>query len=357
MRILHVAPFNTAGVPFTLVRAEKALGYDSRLITLAPHPYNYPEDICLNLPFITTPGLSAAKKIIRFRSSPKKEHRVTLPPFIVQGKAEKLLYDLRDRIWDMKIRAREDSLDMDSFDLYELDGGMGLLRNARYVKKWKQLGKSVIAVYLGSDLRTRGVFRDIHERSSCNFTVEYDHINLYPGIHHIPFPFDFTHFHYSADSARQPVVIGHAPSNRQQKGTEIILKTLCSLQKRFSFELLLIENVPYRRALELKSACGLFIDQLSGLGYGVNSVESLAMGIPTFSSLEPHFKEKYPDSPLIGVTPETLGSALIPYLKSPELRVKQGKLSREWVREVHDVRRVVMHIHKVVSETQPALSE
>ena len=49
MRILHIAPFNTAGVPMAFVRAERKMGHDSRLITLGPSRQERNEDICLRL--------------------------------------------------------------------------------------------------------------------------------------------------------------------------------------------------------------------------------------------------------------------------------------------------------------------
>ena len=72
MKILHIAPFNTAGVPLTFVQAERSLGYYSRLVTLARHPYNFPEDICLELPLLNFYGTNLIKKVV----SPKQRLQV-----------------------------------------------------------------------------------------------------------------------------------------------------------------------------------------------------------------------------------------------------------------------------------------
>ncbi|RKY83642.1 hypothetical protein DRQ09_09770, partial [candidate division KSB1 bacterium] len=61
MKILHIAPFNIAGIPLTFVKAEKKLGFHSRLITLGKEKQNREKDICLNLPFIYTENV---KKIL-----------------------------------------------------------------------------------------------------------------------------------------------------------------------------------------------------------------------------------------------------------------------------------------------------
>jgi hypothetical protein len=49
-RILHIAPENTAGVPFNLMNMQRKHGYHSRLITFYKIPFSFSEDICLDLP-------------------------------------------------------------------------------------------------------------------------------------------------------------------------------------------------------------------------------------------------------------------------------------------------------------------
>jgi len=354
MRILHIAPFNTAGVPYTLVKAERSIGHESRLITLARHPFKYPEDICLELPFINTSGLTVLKKILRRNISAPQE-RFNIPRFVESSRFEAFLYRLRDSLWSSRIKKLEKILDFDSFDLIIFDGGMSLFRDGRMVDKWRREDIVCASLYLGSDLRVRGVFRHIHEACSCNFTVEYDHLDLYPGIHQIPFPFDFTLIHKNNYVGNPPVRIGHAPSVRKQKGTEFILETLKELQDAHNIEIVLIENKPYEEALKLKRTCSLFIDQISSIGYGVNAVESMAMGIPTFSSLTGYFKKKYPGHPFIEIDTGNLREALIPYIEDSEMRIMKGRESREWVTRVHDASTVVRQIHQVIAEKAPEL--
>ena len=101
--------------------------------------------------------------------------------------------------------------------------------------------------------------------------------------------------------------------------------------------------------MELKSQCSLFIDQISELGYGINAVESMAMGIPTFSSLMKRFKESYPNAPIVEVSFDDLKEKLIPFIESPEMRLSVGKASREWVRQVHDAVNVIQEMHGIVA--------
>src|SRR5215470_10942193 len=50
INVLHIAPENTAGVPYNVMQMQNMFGMNSRLITLYKIPYNFPEDICLDLP-------------------------------------------------------------------------------------------------------------------------------------------------------------------------------------------------------------------------------------------------------------------------------------------------------------------
>ena len=54
MKILHIAPENFAGVPLTIVKAERELGHYSRLITFYKSS-GFEQDINLDLPFVYSP--------------------------------------------------------------------------------------------------------------------------------------------------------------------------------------------------------------------------------------------------------------------------------------------------------------
>ncbi len=344
MRILHIAPFNTAGVPYTLVKAERGLGHDSRLITFARHPFGYPEDICLDLPFIKTPFISVVKKLFQPRKSGSAEEMCKYPPEKNISAVENLLLSIREFFWHKGIKDLDKSINLNSFDIYRLDGGMCFFRDGRFIKRWKKSGKTVTALYLGSDLRVRGVFNEVSINSDLNFTVEYDHLDLYPGIEHIPFPFDFDEFDYSADHSKEKIIIGHAPTNRRLKRTGLIVGILEELKNEYDFQVSLIENMSHENALKKKRECALFIDQISDLGYGINAVESMAMGIPTFSSLTPEFCKRYPDNPIVEITPENLKNVLVKYIADPSLRVSQGRKSAEWARKIHDSKKVAEYM-------------
>lgn len=358
MRILHIAPFNVAGIPHILCQTERKLGFNSRLITLKKHPFLFNEDLCLNLPFITTHGLPFFKKLLRqFHSAHNPPCDKSLPPVRYNPFLQEKLMQFRDLIWEQKYNRFFKTFNIGNFDLYQLDGGSGFYHNARIIDELTKNGKTILCAYYGSDLRVRGIIPEIDALSICNFTFEDDHKDLYPGINVLPKPFDFTNFNYTSTVGRTPVIIGHAPSYRANKGTEYILNVLNELKRSYPIELLLIEHKPYQKALELKSTCCLFIDQISDWGYGLNAVESMAMGIPTFSSLTNYFKKTNQYAPIIEITKDTLKEQLLPFITSPELRQTVGEQSKKWIQQEHDAETVVKKLLETVAKYAPQLSE
>ncbi|MDZ7724015.1 MAG: hypothetical protein U5R06_14695 [candidate division KSB1 bacterium] len=204
----------------------------------------------------------------------------------------------------------------------------------------------LICCYTGSDLRTRGVIPEIDAESDLNLSVEFDHVHLHPDIRHIPFPFDVSleQRHQHHDNT-QPVRIGHAPTNRAAKGSDLIIPVLEQLERDENTQTVLIENMPYDQAMQAKQSCDLFVDQIGDLGYGINALEALAMHIPVASCLAEGFTARYPDHPFVPVNAENLYARLLPLIREPDRRRKTGEQGADWVARTHDSLQVVRRIH------------
>jgi len=351
MKILHIAPFNVAGVPITFVKAERQLGFHSRLITFAKNSRGYEEDICLNLPFLDFKGFAKFKRLIGGKSRIEITNRAPqlteIPLKWLPNRLEKLFILFREYIWKSKIGKVLKQINIDQFDVIQLDGGIGFYRNGRDIIQFKRAGKKIICCYTGSDLRVRGVIPQIDAVSDLNVSVEFDHLLLHPNIHHVFFPFDASKFKLATPEDDGTINIGHAPTNRAAKGSAIIIPVVKELEKKYPVKLILIENLPYEKALELKSLCHIFIDQVGDLGYGISGLESLAMGIPTCSCLAPGFDELHPDNPFVVIDETNLKSRLIRLINDKKLRLKKGQEGREWVKKYHEPVWVVQMIHEL----------
>lgn len=354
MRILHIAPQNVAGVPIAFVRAERALGHESRLVTMYRDPRGYEEDVCLHLPLFDSPLVRALKRWF----APERRRTVTYrsllpterPPVWKPGKIERALMRFRESLWKPKVEKALSVLGADSFDVIQFDGGLDFFRDGRNAARWKRQGKRIICCYTGSDLRTRGIIPAVDALADLRVTVEYDHKRLYPGIHHLFFPFEPERMPPRTLRHDGRVRIGHAPSVRGAKGTEHILTELRRLQERYpEVEIVLIEGLSHPEALRRKATCDIFVDQIGDLGYGINSLESLAMGIATASSLAPGFADEYPDHPFVDVSAGDVADKLEPLVRDPGFREELGRRGREWVFQYHDARRVVQRLHALLS--------
>lgn len=358
-RILHIAPFNTSGVPITFVRAERRLGFDSRLITLARDPRGYEEDVCLELPFLDFIGVRWAKKIFsnpaRLQvNNQRRETRAKPPTWQPHSRPEKWLVQFREWWWTPEIQKTLREIDFWNFDLYQLEGGLEFYRDGRLVRELQRHGKQIICLYTGSDLRTRGIIPPIDDCANLRLTLEFDHLDLYPALTHIFFPFEFERYHLRPPAHSEHIVIGHAPTNRQAKGSDLILTVLQSLATEFKIQIELIEGLPHAEAIHRKARCDIFIDNLGDLGYGVNAIEALALGVCTCSSLMPHFNESYPDHGLVEITAQNLAEKLRWLCRDPEARARLGQKGRAWAQANHGAEQVVKRIHHLLHEKRHA---
>src|SRR4030042_3686093 len=104
MHILHIAPFNTAGVPMTFVLAERRLGHTSHLITLGRDKQNRPSDICLNLPFLDSRIIRFVKNRVTAPSRLNITYSAPVPASVPiqwtpSNRREALLIQMREELW------------------------------------------------------------------------------------------------------------------------------------------------------------------------------------------------------------------------------------------------------------------
>lgn len=350
-KILHIAPFNTAGVPLTLVKAERRLGYESRLVTLGKPVQGRESDISLALPFLE----SSLTRFAKQRVTPAQRREIVntvIPPDTIPivwrpGGAEKALVSVRDGLWKKAIAAAVEACELDTFDVFQLDGGLGFFRNSRFITAMHRAGKKIICCYTGSDLRTRGVIPEIDRLSTLNVTVEFDHLRFHPDIHYVAFPFESVPGVTRNRREDGVIRVGHAPTNRKAKGSDTIIAAVRKLAAEYPVQLVLIENLSFREAIRLKSTCDIFIDQIGNLGFGINSLEALSLGIPVLSSLAPGYAEFYPDHPFIAVTGANIREKLIPLLIDHKRRSELGCRGIGWVKQHHDPVAVVRRIHRL----------
>jgi glycosyltransferase involved in cell wall biosynthesis len=358
LRFLHLCDQNWVGMANAFVDAHRRHGHEARLVTLCECVNEFEEDVCLHLPLLKgTPFHQALKGIMdRLHGNrPKFEQPPDgVPVWRPRGRMEAEFFRLREELWKPRIERAIREHGLDRFDVYHLESGVGFYRDARFLRRMKARGARVVCYYLGTDLRNRGVIPAVRDLSDLDLTCEWDHLRLDPGLEYFFLPFDAGRYEY-----REPAVdrlrISHAPRNRWFKGTHHVMEAVERARKRVDLDFDLIEGVPHAEAMRRKRASNLLIDHVGEAGgttgYGMNSLEALALGIPCMTSMMPEYEEfvraraSAGGHPFLVTTPGTLEDQLVELARNPgELR-ERSRAGRDWVEAVHGVDRIVERIY------------
>lgn len=343
MKILHIASQNTAGMPMDFVKMHRAAGQDANLLTIFKNNLDFEEDISIGLKLPS--GKLAQSWRNKKVSSGAKSKNVPSKIKYIEPKniAEELFFTVRDKLNTKKINSVIEKYDLYNYDIYHFDGGVDLFRDVSFAMELKKRKKKIVCCYFGSDLRTRGIFKELDKISDLNLTVEFDHLSLYKGINYLFFPFDLTGLEFKEPPSGKIRII-HSPTNRLYKGTDKIIPIMDKLVENADVEFLLKEKIHRKELLEIKRSCSLAIDQvggeMGGSGYGKNSIENFAMGIPTATEFSDNYLKFLPENPFICSTIETLYNDLL------ELAADRNKLKmkaiegRKWIEKYHSLESV-----------------
>lgn len=338
LKILHIAPLNFAGVPYDFYKMHNAVGDQSRIVTLHKNERIFPEDICLNLPL---PNQSLAKKLRRKKVLElEKTDRSTAHYFQTKNIFDKSYYFFYDLFSQTRIEKAISDYGLNDFDIIHYDSGLDFYRNSRQALKWKKQGKKIVCCYFGSDLRIRGLIKEMDEISDLNLTSEFDHLSLKKDLHYLFYPYNVSELPAKKERMNNRIKIVHSPTNRKYKGTDLIISVIEKIKKERDVEFLLLENIPRQNLLDIKSECDICIDQvggtMGGTGYGKAGLETLAMSIPTITNMTKDYADWLPENPFVVANNfDELFEVLIKLIDNENLRIDLGKKGIEWVNKYH----------------------
>ena len=343
LKILHLAPQNYAGVPYDFYKMHLACGDKSRLITYHKYQLDFPEDICLELPL---PNFQLAK-IWRKQKMLKRENIQTeyAPYFSPSNFLEKTYFHFNDWLRKPLVKRLIKQYDLDDYDIIHYDAGLDIFRNASLAKNWKKEGKKIVCCYHGSDLRLRGVIKELDEISDLNITSEFDHLSLKSDLEYLFYPYDPSELPSKKKEENENVTIIHSPTNRKYKGTDLILSVIEKIKKEKKINFILLEKLERSKVLEIKSGCDICIDQvggsMGGTGYGKAGLETLAMGIPTITNMVKEYVDWLPENPfVIANNADELYTRLNELINTKDLRIELGEKGKTWVNKMHGYEQV-----------------
>lgn len=338
MKILHL-PTPVGGHNWGLAQGEKALGLDSTVLIDANSWLNYKSDICLY----------------------KQE--------------DNNFYKLFKRIQAfLEVRSK--------YDVYHFNFGSSLVDVRRYgINLWDLPfydGKKIMT-YNGCDARQkyptmkRVDFSPCHQEKCyngmCNngrldairkkriklVDKNVDHIfALNPDLMHFLPKEKTTFLPYSVAGwedisaskykINKTIKIVHAPTNREAKGSKYILKALENLEGKYkNLEVILVENIPYEKALKLYQEADIVIDQVLIGWYGGFGVEVMKMGKPlgVFIREEdlkfiPSAMAKDLKNAVINLNPFNIEEELSRYIENSDLLIHKSNAGIEYVYKWHN---------------------
>ena len=152
---------------------------------------------------------------------------------------------------------------------------------------------------------------------------------------------------------RKEFVIGHAPTHRIVKGTDIVIDVVNKLRsKGHRVRLELIEGLSREKAQKKYEEIDLFIDQLIIGWYGVVSLEVLALGKPVICFIEGKGLQFVPaemlqDLPIVNADSSTLEKKITEIMKLDiTQRSKLAELGISFLKKWHDPRKIARKLLK-----------
>lgn len=148
---------------------------------------------------------------------------------------------------------------------------------------------------------------------------------------------------YPDAAGTAPLRIGHAPSHRQVKGTDLLLRAIEALRAEgHRLELILVEGVSHEAAKQRYESMDVLVDQLFAGWYGGLAVEAMALGKPVIVYIREDDLHLIPDPmrcelPFVRVDPDTIldGLRAVVTMSRRELHAL-GRRSRAFVERWHD---------------------
>lgn len=175
--------------------------------------------------------------------------------------------------------------------------------------------------------------------------------DFYPNVHFINQAINLENYKV-VSSKNDKILIVHAPSSPEFKGTKYILNAVEELRSKYDFEFKLIQGMPHEEAKKIYQKADLIIDQLHSGSYGLFSLESMAMGKPVVCWISDYMKSKYPtELPIISANPDNIKQKIEYMINNKDCLSSIGKNGREYVEKYHDMNKIseqILNIYKSI---------
>lgn len=323
LRVLH-APLNIANDPWSVSRAERALGLSSDVATIATHAFGFAADIDLAYAGFSSVKRNALK--VRFMLDAARHYDI-------------FHFHFGSSVVDYR------SLGLSLIDL-------------RYLAR---IGKPCLMTFHGCDVRPAipggcricadGCPADVEPRlrlirrlAAKVYVKTPDLLPAVPEARLVPQAVLLNALIARRYDGVGPIRVVHAPSHRGKKGTEHVVEA-CRRVGASGVDVVLdvIEGVPHDEALERMATADVAIDQLYAGWYGVFAVEAMALGVPVVCHIDSAALAAagYGDEfPVVNADAASLERVLARMISDRRELALQGQRARQFVETYHDANAV-----------------
>jgi hypothetical protein len=231
-----------------------------------------------------------------------------------------------------------------------------LLHNTIHAHDWYDAGQGKPTVLMHHGRTPSETFGAICERASDIGAVQVGStidLSVFGPVEWAPPPVDIPAMReIRSRSVRDGRLrIGHAPTNRDIKGTATFLEAMERLSKRYDVEAVLIERMPWRDCLRIKARMDVLFDQPI-LGYGSNAIEAWAMGIPVMAGVADRtvraaMLDRWSVLPFIETSTTTLEEDLERVILDADLRAQYARIGSAHVERWHSEPVVVERMARI----------
>lgn len=180
------------------------------------------------------------------------------------------------------------------------------------------------------------------------------HESYYPNAFPVPLIVEVKSLSPKLVQAEKPVVFFSPSSKRhayeerwETKGKPEIVKLLNDLKMERKLDYKLVENIPFDECNKMRAECDIVIDDMVTGGFHTTSLESMALGKPTFSYMDARTQmvlsqlTNTTDCPLINVRYLDAKSILRELAENRQLRTDLGQFSRDWMLKYYSEEKMV----------------
>jgi len=364
MRILH-CPKNWGGNPWGLVRAERKLGFESRLVVFEKGRYGFDYDEFIESKSILIKEVKRWILLLR---------AILFYDVVHFSSGSSIMPDLSD-VNRYKTNSFASRIYYQYIRLFSLTD----LPILKFFKK------KIVVTFFGDDARQKDYCvnnykytfaREVKEgyylqHLDDNKKLKINRFNKYADeiyytnpdlMNFLPSRSKFLPYtsifpdeikHNKKVINKIPLIL-HVPSDRAVKGTKYIMEAISRLEKDgIKFRFVLVENKSNNEVREAFKHADLLIDQLLLGWYGTVAVEAMVLGIPVMSYIRTEDLKYVPadlvkDLPIININPDTVYEILKAFLTDKKrMLLDIGQKGRKFVEKWHDPNKIALELNKL----------